>query len=147
MLSKSDNKGIFLDSLVQCVIYTLMEVIFMKKVAYSIVSVVAAFTLIFSGCGEEEVSINAVLDSNDDYTGDRIRVTGEIIGGEVTEIGGVIVRLEEEDQNGRSRISCHFPIDEPPPPYISHGDVVTISGIVKFSSSEGHLLIECRLVE
>ena len=121
----------------------------MKKVAYSIVSVVAAFTLIFSGCGEKEVSVNALLDSNDEYTGDRVRVTGEISGGEVTEIGGVILELAGEYRQGEGtdNISCHFPIDEPPPPYISHGDVVTISGIVKFSSREGNLLIECRLVE
>ena len=121
----------------------------MKKVAYSIVSVVAAFTLIFSGCGEEEVSINALLDSNDEYTGDRIRVTGEISRTEITNIGDAIIRLAGEFRpgEGTSGISCHFPIDEPPPSYLRTGDVVTISGIVKLTSRERHLLVECRLVE
>ena len=98
MLSKSDNNGIFLDSLVQCVIYTLLEVLFMKKIAYSIVSVVAAFTLIFSGCGEKEVSVNALIDSNDGYTGDRVQVTGELSGGFITETGGVVIKLTGDDR-------------------------------------------------
>ena len=51
--------------------------IFMKKVTYSIsIVVVVAITLISSGCGEDEVSINTLKDSPDDYIRDRVRVTG-----------------------------------------------------------------------
>ena len=118
----------------------------MKKVAYSIVSVVAAFTLIFSGCGEKEVSIDALIDSNDDYIGDRVRITGKLSGEEFTTDTGSVVIVIRENEQGRG-IACYFPINEPPPPYLAYGDVVTISGIVRFNSLGWYLLVECRVVE
>ena len=119
----------------------------MKKVAYSIVSVVAAFTLIFSGCGEKETSVNALIDSNDDYIGDRVRVTGKIDSVYTTHTGGVIIELKGDERREDHIIQCYFPINEPPPPYLSYEDVATISGIVRLDSYGWHDLVECRVVE
>ena len=84
----------------------------MKKVAYSIVSVVAAFTLIFSGCGEKETSVNALIDSNDDYIGDRVRVTGKIESVNITRTGGVRIELKGDERRGDNIIECYFPINK-----------------------------------
>ena len=101
--------------------------------------------VVFLGCGEKEVTPDILLESPEDYVEERVQVHGEIDSRYTSRNGNIVIALRESG----ARVYCHFPINEPPPSYLTlgEGDMITISGIVKFDSDGDVDLAECHVVE
>ena len=130
-------------------------------IAYVIASFAAVAFFIISSCGDEQVTPQMLLDSPQDYVGERVQVPGKVVDIDMLRNGTTRIRLEALDETLVSyiywgerrtrsdyvRISCYFPLNAPPPGYLKYGDLIAISGVVRIEPDGDIVLIECRVVQ
>lgn len=127
-------------------------------IAYVIASFAAVAFLILCSCGDEEVTPGILLDSPEDYVGERVQVPGKIFEIYERDNGTRIIGLEALDETlvshvywgtrmAYAQIRCYFPLNAPPPGYLEYGDLIAISGVVRIDPDGEVVLIECRVVQ
>ena len=130
-------------------------------IAYVIASFAAVAFLILSSCGDEQVTPGMLLDSPEDYVGERVQVPGKVVSIYERNNGTRVIELEALDETlvsyvywGERRtrmdyaeILCYFPLNAPPPGYLEYGDLIAISGVVRIDPDGEVVLIECRVAQ
>ena len=137
----------------------------MKKtndiIAYVTASLAAVTFLMVSSCGDKEVTPGMLLDSPEDYVGERVQVPGKVTGMFKHRNGTIYIELEALEETlvsyvywgkrgtttGYAEIHCYFPLNAPPPGYLDYGDLIAISGVVRIDPDGDVELIECRIVQ
>ena len=138
----------------------------MKKIndiiAYVTASLAAVTFLMVSSCGDKEVTPGMLLDSPEDYVGERVQVPGKVTGifrhrsndATYIELEALEETLvsdvywgERRTKTGYAEIDCYFPLNAPPPGYLEYGDLIAISGVVRIDPDGDVELIECRIVQ
>lgn len=106
-------------------------------------------SLTFAGCATEALTIESLLASPDSYIGKKVEIYGDVYTIEISGGGvigkSVIVRISSPDDTSVKILKCEFPRDNPPPPTLKEGQLVTISGTVDIVEAVV-ILRECSII-